>query len=129
MNNQHMNSETLKAEAGKVTQKDIKEILRKRDEILEKSQGPLTEFIDDIKLLFSLIDDYFSGFYTSTPWMTIATVVFTLLYILNPFDIVPDFIPLIGLVDDAACLALCLAAISSDLEDYKQWKQEQKAKN
>ena len=48
-----------------------------------------------------------------------------LLYIFSPIDLVPDVIPGIGLLDDAAVTALCLSLIKSDLEKYKSFKEEQ----
>ena len=34
-----------------------------------------------------------------------------------------NFIPVIGLVDDAAVVALCLKLVSLDVEKYKTWKE------
>ena len=43
-------------------------------------------------------------------------------YVLNPFDLVPDFIPLVGQIDDAAVVAACLLMVRQDLHRYKKWK-------
>lgn len=45
-----------------------------------------------------------------------------LLYVLSPIDLIPDFIPGIGLLDDAAVFGAMLAAIHEDLQDYKAWR-------
>jgi uncharacterized membrane protein YkvA (DUF1232 family) len=58
------------------------------------------------------------------PWFTIATIAFGFLYILNPFDIVPDFIPLIGYIDDLAVFSFGLRFIETDLHNYLDWKLE-----
>lgn len=55
-------------------------------------------------------------------WWTIGAVVTTLLYVLNPVDIVPDFIPFFGLLDDAAVVSACLFLVEKDLNIYKNWK-------
>lgn len=117
----------LHKRAGKVTKGDVEAILAKRDEIEKKfkGNGPLGKFIADIKILFSLIQDYWSGGYREVPWTTIAAAVAALLYVLSPIDLVPDFIPVVGLLDDALVIALCLAAIDSDLQDYVVWKKNQ----
>jgi len=48
-----------------------------------------------------------------------------LIYVLNPFDLVPDVLPVIGQVDDASVFAACLMLIQRDLNQYKKWKEGQ----
>jgi uncharacterized membrane protein YkvA (DUF1232 family) len=55
----------------------------------------------------------------------IASIVFTLIYVLNPFDLVPDMLPLIGQLDDVAVMGACLVLVEQDLHKYKDWKQGQ----
>jgi uncharacterized membrane protein YkvA (DUF1232 family) len=45
-----------------------------------------------------------------------------LLYVLNPLDLIPDFLPLVGQIDDAAVVAACLLMVRQDLHKYKKWK-------
>lgn len=47
-------------------------------------------------------------------WLIIAG---TLLYLLSPIDILPDFIPLLGQIDDTVVLGLLVAEISTALLD------------
>ena len=110
--------------AAKITEDDIKKVLDKRDEIEQKvkGNGPLERFMTDIKLLFSLIKDYAKGEYREIPWYSVAAIVFALLYVLSPIDLIPDFIPGIGYVDDALVVAACLAMVDKDLHAYNDWK-------
>jgi uncharacterized membrane protein YkvA (DUF1232 family) len=105
-----------------VTEDDVSGVLDKEDVILGKAHGPLEQFAQKIKLLFSLVKDYAQDSYREIPWTTIAAVVGSLLYIFSPIDLIPDFIPLAGLADDAAVLGLCLAGIAADLKKYEKWK-------
>ena len=50
-----------------------------------------------------------------------------LIYFLNPFDLIPDFLPTLGLVDDATLVALVVASISEDLARFREWEAEQGA--
>jgi uncharacterized membrane protein YkvA (DUF1232 family) len=111
--------------SGNVKEEDIHDVLGKEEAINKKVHGPLDKFTQKIKLLFSIIKDYANGKYREIPWKTIAAITGTLIYVFTPFDILPDFIPVIGLTDDAAVIALCLAAIDSDLKKYEVWKKNQ----
>ena len=112
----------IKEEAQKVKEEDVKNVIEKEEEIRNKIKGPLTKYLEDIKLFFSLLKDFISGEYREVPWFTIAAITVSLLYILNPFDVIPDFIPIIGQLDDAIVVSVCLMLIEEDLEAYKNWK-------
>ncbi|MDR1803093.1 MAG: DUF1232 domain-containing protein [Treponema sp.] len=105
-----------------VSEDDVSGVLDKESKILRKARGPLEKFARQIKLLFSLVKDYVNGSYRELPWMTIAAIVGSLIYIFSPIDLILDLIPFLGLTDDAAVLALCLAGIAGDLEKYQAWK-------
>jgi uncharacterized membrane protein YkvA (DUF1232 family) len=107
----------------RVTEDDVSGILEKEAKIMEKARGPLQKFIEDMSLLFSVIKDYANGSYRKIPWTTIAAIIGTLVYIFSPIDLIPDFIPGVGLLDDAAVLGICLTAIHKDLQDYRAWKE------
>ena len=55
----------------------------------------------------------------------IGAAVFTLLYVFNPLDLMPDVIPLVGQIDDAAIVAGCLMLIEHDLRSYRAWRSGQ----
>ena len=119
--------EELKKGAKDVTEDDLKKVLDKRDEIENKfkENGPLGRFVADLKLLFSIIQDYVKGEYREIPYWSIAAIVAALLYVLSPIDLIPDFVPGIGYVDDALVVAACLVMVEQDLHEYKEWKKKQ----
>jgi uncharacterized membrane protein YkvA (DUF1232 family) len=116
--------EYVKDGAQNVTQKDIQKVISKSEEIQKKfrATGPLARFVEDGKLLISIVKDYWAGAYRQVPYGVIASSVFTLIYVLNPFDMVPDVLPLIGQLDDVAVLGACLLLVEHDLHTYKDWK-------
>ncbi|WP_323750159.1 YkvA family protein [Marinobacter sp.] len=115
----------LNDEAGKVRKDDLEALLQKQEaiEAKVKSSGRLQRFSTDIKLMFSLIRDYWKGRYRTVPWKTIAAVAGALLYVLNPLDLIPDLIFGFGLLDDAGVVALCLKLVEADLHKYAAWKE------
>jgi uncharacterized membrane protein YkvA (DUF1232 family) len=124
MESNKLGEELIKEGSPKIQEKDIVKVVDKSEEIQKKfrSRGPLQRFIDDGKLLVAAVRDYWAGRYRRMPWGTVAAVAFTLLYVLNPLDLVPDVLPIIGEVDDAAVVAACLFLLEIDLLQYKQWK-------
>lgn len=83
--------------------------------------GPLFE---DIPLLCDLVIDYVTRKYTEIPLASIITIVAALVYFLSPIDLIPDFLPIIGYVDDAAVIGFAISAVHNDLQSYKVWKNE-----
>src|SRR5512138_1049040 len=122
-----MSEDYVKAGAEKVTSQDIEKVVEHADEIRQqfKSRGPLRRFVEDGKLLVSLLKDYRKGSYRKALYGTIAAAAFALIYVFNPFDIVPDVLPIIGAVDDAAVIGACLMLIERDLKAYRLWKESQ----
>jgi uncharacterized membrane protein YkvA (DUF1232 family) len=71
-----------------------------------------------VTLLLEMLGDYFGGTYKEIPWTTIAATAFAVVYVVNPVDLIPDFIPFAGYVDDIAVVALAVAAVEADLKKY-----------
>ena len=119
--------EFVKEGAKKMTDKDVEKVVNKSEEIKKKFTvyGPLKRFIDDAELLIALVKDYWRKSYRQTPFGVIGAIVFSLIYVFNPFDLVPDVLPILGQVDDASVLTACLILIERDLSKYKKWKEEQ----
>ena len=47
---------------------------------------------------------WFAGRHPGTPWLAKALGVFVVAYALSPIDLVPDFIPVLGYLDDVLLL-------------------------
>jgi uncharacterized membrane protein YkvA (DUF1232 family) len=116
----------VKRGARKITDEDVEKVVNKADAIRGRfsPKGPLGRFIEDGQLLISLVKDYWARSYRRIPFLAIAAIVFTLLYVLNPWDLLPDFLPVIGQLDDAAVVTICLLLVEQDLHTYKAWKAE-----
>lgn len=78
-----------------------------------------------IPVMISLVKSYAQGKYTTVPYGTILAVLSALIYFLAPIDIVPDFIPLAGYLDDMAVLGLCMNMVKTDIETFDKWRQSQ----
>ncbi len=112
--------------AQKVTDTELEKVVSRSEDIKKKftAGGPLKRFIEDGQLLISVVKDYRAGKFRQVPYGTIAAIVFTLIYVFNPLDLVPDVLPIIGQIDDAAVVAACMMLVEHDLYTYKLWKQD-----
>lgn len=120
----------LDSGAADVTESQIDLALSNRQRILNKvlHSVSLSPYIEQVKTLFSLLQDYVKGEYREIPWWSLGSIVTALLYILLPFDAMPDFIPIAGFLDDAVVLKLCLDMITKDLVTYTQFKAQETSK-
>lgn len=105
------------------TASDKHKVMKNKNAILSILQNSsFAGLFDDAKVFFDMLIDYFSGRYNNVPYGAIAAIIGTLLYILNPVDIIPDCIFPVGYTDDAFLLKICLNFIRHDLEQYKNFK-------
>lgn len=119
----------LEEASKKMIEKDfIKNIpdAKKEKKIKNKAEElDLKRFIklfNQIKLALSMLKDYRTGVYIHLPWKTISLIIFAIFYFWNPFDIVPDIIPILGFSDDAITFTAVFKAIQSDIIEYARWK-------
>jgi len=76
----------------------------------------------EIPLMVRLFKAWKNGRYRGLSVQTLVAVVATLLYVISPLDVLPDFIPVIGLFDDAVVLAWLLNNIAKELDRFRDWE-------
>lgn len=116
---EYMNSGIAKMKDG-----DLDLATENSEEISKKisNSGALKKYTTLGKIMLGMLKDYKNREYKNVPWFTLAAISFSLLYVLNPFDIVPDFIPGIGYLDDLTVFTYSLKFIETDLHKYLDWK-------
>ena len=126
-----INEDYLKSEVSKVEDGDLDMVMKNKDAIDKKLRGAgMKKYAELGKLMFGMLQDFRKGNYTQVPWFTIAAVGLTLLYIFNPMDMLPDFLPGVGYIDDFALFTVALRFVQTDLHSYLDWKiDEAKALN
>jgi len=101
------------------------------DEAIRKSRrhkGVLAKCWDDLMALIRLVRAYIKGEYRDVPWETIVWAIAAIIYFITPIDLIPDFIPGIGFLDDAAVIALAIASVRKDVDNFREWERSARKK-
>ena len=77
---------------------------------------------EKLSVFSRLTSAYASGKYREVPWKTVMTVLAAIIYFLNPLDLVPDFIPLMGLTDDFGVLIWVYNSIQGEINKFLEWE-------
>ena len=77
----------------------------------------------DVPIMASLLRSYFKKEYPDVPVGTILSIISALVYFVSPIDIVPDSIPALGYIDDAAVIAICWKFVQDDVDEYSRWRE------
>ena len=102
-----------------------KQLLAKAKELLNKiGQLPvISKIVDDVTTTIELIGDSIAGRY-EVPKNIIISALAGIIYIVSPIDLIPDFIPIAGWIDDVAVFSLILQiGLSMELSKYRKWRE------
>ena len=89
--------------------------------------GEFDEIKTDLKTVFSLVGDYLHGNYKKVSKTSLLLIIGSLLYLLNPMDLVPDFLLGVGFLDDLAVFTYMIKKIRQELDKYRNWKDGSKS--
>ena len=82
-------------------------------------------FLENLGTLRRMIRAYKQGDYRQVPWRSITLIIATLLYFVSPLDFIPDILPVLGFTDDIALIFWVTNSLKSDIENFRQWEQQQ----
>lgn len=104
--------------------KDISKVSTLMSRAMRKArnnQGHLKNLWDDLMSLLHLIRAWVGGEYRDIPWKSIVLAIAAVIYFVNPFDIIPDFLPFIGYGDDATVIGFVIASLREDIQRFRAW--------
>ncbi|MDP3977669.1 MAG: YkvA family protein [Pseudomonas sp.] len=80
---------------------------------------------EDLRLLQGLCMAWWRGEYRAISSQALLAVVAALLYFVTPLDALPDWLPLVGFIDDLAVLAWVLRTWRDELAAFRAWREAQ----
>ena len=99
-------------------------VAQEKDKTLDKikNSSALSGLFDNIRTAYDMVSDSVTGKYQGVAKSTLALLAGGLAYLALPIDLVPDFIPVAGWVDDAAVLAWIFKRCADEFQKYKAFK-------
>jgi uncharacterized membrane protein YkvA (DUF1232 family) len=89
----------------------------------KKSQtNKFRQLFDVAFTLVRLVRSYISGEYRDISRNTILSGLAVLLYVLSPIDLVPDFIPVLGFLDDLSLVSWFVGKFQTEIVKYREWE-------
>jgi uncharacterized membrane protein YkvA (DUF1232 family) len=89
---------------------------------MEKVYPAFGKILESVRVLYSLFRDAVKGNYKLHP-ATVAMIGGGLLYFIMPLDLIPDYIPFVGFLDDMAILTTIINSLQEELKKYRRWKE------
>lgn len=81
-----------------------------------------SDFKEKTQVLMRMLRAYYNGEYKKIPGSAIMRIAAGLVYFVWVLDVVPDFIPLLGLADDLAVIVWVYNGINDEIEDFEHWE-------
>jgi uncharacterized membrane protein YkvA (DUF1232 family) len=90
---------------------------------LRRHSRALAPLRDELPALLRMAKAWARREYTAVPWRAVVGIVAGLLYFVSPLDAVPDFLPFLGFIDDAAVLGFILRSMEKDVGSFREWEE------
>src|SRR5437763_15691710 len=97
----------------------FKEAVKKAPSI---PREPFKDLWAYFQAMLRLIRAYYRREYRNVPLQNLVMIVGAIIYILNPFDLIPDWIAGLGFADDAVVLAFAVRQTRQTLDDFMTWE-------
>ena len=105
-------------------QRTVERLIGAASLLLQKRGRRLAGLKTDLLALLRMMRAFVSGRYRQIPRRTLLAVLAGLVYFVNPLDLIPDALPLVGFVDDIGVLAWVIHKVRQDLEAFLVWERE-----
>lgn len=93
------------------------------------NKGALGGVWRDLTAFIRLLGAWSRGEYREVSWRTLVLSCAGLVYFVNPFDLVPDFIPISGFIDDALVIGVLADSVNGEIERFKAWESSRDRKD
>lgn len=76
-----------------------------------------------LKVLIRMVKAYANGRYRDIQTQNVMLMVAALIYFVTPLDLVPDFIPITGLIDDFTVVLWVYNKVQEEIDKFMIWEE------
>jgi uncharacterized membrane protein YkvA (DUF1232 family) len=80
---------------------------------------------EKLMILGRLSKAYATGKYRHIPWKSLLIILAAIIYFVNPIDLVPDVVPLLGFTDDMGILLWVFESMNNEVDKFLTWEKSQ----
>ena len=77
--------------------------------------------LSGLPVVIAMVKSWIKGEYEVQP-KVLATIIAAFLYFIKVKDVIPDNIPVVGVVDDMAVLMFALKVVEPEVNAYREWR-------
>ena len=86
----------------------------------------LKEVWTEVQIFFRMLKAWKDGEH-KLELKTGLSIIAAIIYFVNPFDIIPDFIPALGLIDDITIITYVISRFGNEIERFSDWEKNTQA--
>lgn len=91
---------------------------------MDKNKLTVGDFFRRVKVFIRMIKAYVRGEYRAIPWKMVVMLVAGLVYFVMPLDILPDFIPVTGFLDDITVIIWIFNNFKKEIDAFETWEKK-----
>lgn len=103
----------------------VSKIIDTAFEKIGETSGRFVDMQNQSKAMLRLLKAWYAREYTGISPKAVASLVASAIYIVNPIDIIPDFIPIIGRIDDKLVLGFFIKKLNNEIQKFMAWEDAQ----
>lgn len=102
----------------------LNNLLHSVSEKLQKfAENPqVRELTEHVEVLYRMVKAHINGTYIGLSSRSVGMIALGLIYFITPVDLIPDFIPFIGYVDDMSVLLAVGKSLQTDIVKFRVWE-------
>lgn len=102
----------------------LNELMKQLEQTVKELPETAAAALQRIPLMADMVKGYVTQEYTEVSPKVVASLVSAVIYLVTSKDLINDNIPVLGIVDDVAVVALAMKINEAELDAFEQWRNQ-----